>query len=1192
MVNSTNCRHVPCGHRTLRYRQPRTACQWGTLHRGPHVDPVRRRLWRNFNVIGVWRYSRYRCPKVGDRVPTSTLCAGGPGEIPTSSVSGDAAVITYPNRAPTSTLCAGGPGEISTSPASGGAAAVACPTVGDRVPTSTLCAGGPGEISTSPASGGAAVVACPTVGDRVPTSTLCAGGSGENSASTRTGSTTTLGGLAVASEGRAERTRKLSERTELLIQRSRAAVSSVATGQSSSSTTATASSSSTPEQSANAALAAKAGVAPVAQASAAPAIRDQNPSPVLSAGGSGENPTQPASALQHVDFVLPNSSVSAEDFPALPLPATPHPAIETRGDLASRELVAALERVGPQLREGARSVRALRESASLQASELPAQPARQAQPAGQPSVPQGDRQRSPDRRKDSRSPEQIALDRAYSKCGKDQKVRVVRWIEGAGTAWSDHSGDSAESQASAPVRLQIVALSAGEKKTLTQWFYSEPRTRSGKILWHPASPQELAVLQAGVTEREYRRALKHGTLLHQEGLPKKLFASVWRLHGAPMKIVCDRDPRFRDALTQEFMRLMGVKVASTTPYHPQSDGQAERSNHTVERMLRCYVAENQEDWDLWVAPVEYAINDSKSAVTGFSPFELVYGHAPATQLDLFMDAALEGGAKRRKGGRTAADKQGTAHQLAKQFAQQLQAAREGLQMAQQRMMEQFDARHRLQQYKVNDQVWVDGQHLTLPGDRGLKPKLRKLRHGPLRVVECLYSDRQQELPVQDRGARLEPLRAFEADEEKQRKAPEKRRRETLGQQQEQRAQLMAMRAPTPKVYSKGASQVYQPHLTTVQHPVRILVLFCGTGSVEQQFQRQFDGCEVVTVDILPKWQATCTEDVLHWNYGLYPRHYFDVIWASPPCKEYSKAKTRGVPDLELADRRVVYVEDTRLRPRTVWAMPTDSDRTLERTRTERGVTYCAILDSPNGVTGELRSCLNAVYATCAIAESLLRSAIISDRIRSCPPVLTRVKTDAAFDDRELTSLNSVSDVRSVLAFENMALRNEIDAATHRALNDNNKAHYQHAGHAEIDDRLAQTTDPMRHSNFVPTVIPLPVDAEVATYSLPAMRSDLAGFQRHAEREIVHVFGMQDDRISLTNIDPFRRDEIQRLLSAVCKNVWRQSPPEFGERFPTTSVDAARFEFPRTPPTVDAVAPDQRGSKKRTRHEDRYDHFNY
>ena len=158
--------------------------------------------------------------------------------------------------------------------------------------------------------------------------------------------------------------------------------------------------------------------------------------------------------------------------------------------------------------------------------------------------------------------------------------------------------------------------------------------------------------------------------------------------------------------------------------------------------------------------------------------------------------------------------------------------------------------------------------------------------------------------LEGKGGRLEPLRVFEEEEERRQKVPERRGRQTHSQQQEQRAQLMAVKPPTPKVYSKGMGQVYQPHLSRVARPVRILVLFCGTGSVEQQFQRQFEGCEVVTVDILPKWQATCTEDILHWNYRLYPRHHFDVVWASPPCKEYSKAKTRGVPDLELADRRV------------------------------------------------------------------------------------------------------------------------------------------------------------------------------------------------------------------------------------------------------------------------------------------------
>eukprot|EP00854_Cymbomonas_tetramitiformis_P034561 gene34561-biopygen33383 len=60
------------------------------------------------------------------------------------------------------------------------------------------------------------------------------------------------------------------------------------------------------------------------------------------------------------------------------------------------------------------------------------------------------------------------------------------------------------------------------------------------------------------------------------------FDTVWRPHGAPMKIVSDPDPRFQDAFWKELMSLMGVNVAMTTPYNPRSDGQAE---HTREHFL-------------------------------------------------------------------------------------------------------------------------------------------------------------------------------------------------------------------------------------------------------------------------------------------------------------------------------------------------------------------------------------------------------------------------------------------------------------------------------------------------------------------------------------------------------------------------------------------------------------------------------
>jgi site-specific DNA-cytosine methylase len=67
--------------------------------------------------------------------------------------------------------------------------------------------------------------------------------------------------------------------------------------------------------------------------------------------------------------------------------------------------------------------------------------------------------------------------------------------------------------------------------------------------------------------------------------------------------------------------------------------------------------------------------------------------------------------------------------------------------------------------------------------------------------------------------------------------------------------------------------------------MRLLELFSGTGSVRKAVGDQFD--EVVSIDILQKFNPTETADILTWDYKKYPPGYFDVIWASPPCTEYS-----------------------------------------------------------------------------------------------------------------------------------------------------------------------------------------------------------------------------------------------------------------------------------------------------------------
>jgi hypothetical protein len=85
--------------------------------------------------------------------------------------------------------------------------------------------------------------------------------------------------------------------------------------------------------------------------------------------------------------------------------------------------------------------------------------------------------------------------------------------------------------------------------------------------------------------------------------------------------------------------------------------------------------------------------------------------------------------------------------------------------------------------------------------------------------------------------------------------------------------------------------------------MRCLELFSGTGSIGRAFERL--GWEVVSLDINPEFTPTHVADILSWNHHVYKRDYFDFVWASPVCTQYSIARTTGPPrDLLSADRLV------------------------------------------------------------------------------------------------------------------------------------------------------------------------------------------------------------------------------------------------------------------------------------------------
>src|SRR6185295_9211121 len=75
------------------------------------------------------------------------------------------------------------------------------------------------------------------------------------------------------------------------------------------------------------------------------------------------------------------------------------------------------------------------------------------------------------------------------------------------------------------------------------------------------------------------------------------FTNIFQHHGLSQVIISDRDPKFISCFWQELFRMLGTCTAMSTAYHPQTDGQTERANRTLEDMLRSFINYRQTNWD-------------------------------------------------------------------------------------------------------------------------------------------------------------------------------------------------------------------------------------------------------------------------------------------------------------------------------------------------------------------------------------------------------------------------------------------------------------------------------------------------------------------------------------------------------------------------------------------------------------------
>ena len=106
---------------------------------------------------------------------------------------------------------------------------------------------------------------------------------------------------------------------------------------------------------------------------------------------------------------------------------------------------------------------------------------------------------------------------------------------------------------------------------------------------------------------------------------------IVRLYGAPVSIVSNRYPRFTSRLWPKLQDAMGTRLHFNTDFHPQTDGQSERTIQTLEDMLRACVMEFKGSWDNYLALIEFANNNSYQSSIGMAPYEALYGRKCRTQ---------------------------------------------------------------------------------------------------------------------------------------------------------------------------------------------------------------------------------------------------------------------------------------------------------------------------------------------------------------------------------------------------------------------------------------------------------------------------------------------------------------------------------------------------------------------------------
>ena len=189
--------------------------------------------------------------------------------------------------------------------------------------------------------------------------------------------------------------------------------------------------------------------------------------------------------------------------------------------------------------------------------------------------------------------------------------------------------------------------------------------------------------------------------------------------GTPRGVVSDRGSVFTSAFWSDLCYHMKMKRRLSTAFHPQTDGQTERQNQTLEHYIRCYCSDEQDNWASLLPLAEFAYQNGTQTSIGCSPFYAMYGYHPT--IHYVEDDSRKGEVP-----------------AAKERVKRIHGIREALAQRWENVVatqaKYYDKKHKPQSYRVGDLVMLSTRNLQQ------KRPNRKLSHkfiGPFRVQDLV-----------------------------------------------------------------------------------------------------------------------------------------------------------------------------------------------------------------------------------------------------------------------------------------------------------------------------------------------------------------------------------------------------------------------------------------------------------------------